>query len=97
MQVIYPGQIRTDAAKKAVTGINRTFGKNDEFEEEYMPVGKAVREIMVAIHNGEIEHVCSDETWHHWMALYRNASWWTEDTESTNDYRRQKVFTKKDD
>ena len=69
----------------------------DDFAEDGMNVSKAVREMLVAIHKGEIEHVCSDETWHHWMALYRHICWWTEDTEGTNDYRRTKVLTKKDD
>ena len=97
MTVIYPGQIQTDISKKAVTGLNKTYGREEEFIEDGMVVGNAVKEMLVAIHKGEIEYVCSHETWHHWMAMYRNATWWTEDTEATNDYRRTAVFTKKDD
>ena len=92
VQVIYPGKVKTDAVKNAVTGVNRTYGKDDEFADEYMEVKDAVKDMLVAIHKGEIEHVSSNETWHNWMTLYRNASWWTEDTESTNDYRREAVF-----
>merc|ERR1712060_424166 len=92
VQVIYPGNVQTDYAKSAMTGVNRTFGKDDEFADEYMKVKDAVKDMLVAIHKGEIEHVCSNETWHNWMTLYRNASWWTEDTESTNNYRREMVY-----
>ena len=95
--VIYPGKIRTDLSQKAVTGINRTYGQLDEFDEENMQVGHAVKDMLIAIHKGEIEHVCSDVMWDHWMTLYRGLSWWTEDTEGTNEYRRNLVFTKKDD
>ena len=69
----------------------------DEFIADGMNVGKACQEMLIAIYKGEIEYVCSDETWHHWMTIYRNISWWTEDTESTNEYRRAVVFTKKAD
>lgn len=68
--------------------MNKTYGKDDEFAEEYMKPADAVKDMLVAIHKGELDYVCSDETWHNWMTLYRNLSWWTEDTESTNDYRR---------
>ena len=53
-----------------------------------MKPADAVKDMLVAIHKGELDYVCSDETWHNWMTLYRNLGWWTEDTESTNDYRR---------
>ena len=95
--VIYPGKIRTEFSQKALTGINRTYGQIDEFDEENMPVGSAVKEMLVAIHKGELDYVCSDVMWHHWMTLYRGLSWWTEDTEGTNEYRRNLVFTKKGD
>ena len=88
VSVIYPGNVQTDAIKNAITGVNKTYGKDDEFAEEYMKPADAVKDMLVAIHKGELDYVCSDETWHNWMTLYRNLSWWTEDTESTNDYRR---------
>ena len=70
---------------------------NQDILEVEKPVGNAVKEMLVAIHKGELDYVCSDVMWHHWMTLYRGLSWWTEDTEGTNEYRRNLVFTKKGD
>ena len=66
------------------------LGKLKQLKEFVAPtwcLESAVNDIAIAINKGELEYVCSDKMWHHWMQLYRGLDGLIEDRVSTNNYR----------
>lgn len=90
VQNIYPGYVQTDISKNAFADLKgKKFGKTDSNIAHGMPVTLFCKEMLIAVHAGFTEYVCTDKSWHHAMIKVRNLFGAAESFAASFDYKNQ--------